>query len=82
MSSYDRNNISYFVDDDLSKIGTYIENIKVISFDELKIISHNSNIRNIIIAIPSLDLKKRLKLIRKVVPYCETISTLPEKNFL
>ncbi len=81
MSSYDRNHISYFVDDDLSKIGTYIENIKVISFDELKIISHNSNIRNIIIAIPSLDLSKRSKLIRKVVPYCETISTLPEKSF-
>lgn len=81
MSSFDRNNISYFVDDDLKKIGNYIDNTKIISFKDLQNISKNANIRNIIIAIPSLGLKKRSKLIRKVVPYCESISTLPEKSF-
>ena len=81
MTSFDRNNISYFVDDDIKKIGNFIDNIKIISFKDLKNISKNTNIRNIIIAIPSLGLKKRSKLIRKVLPYCESISTLPEKSF-
>ena len=81
MSSFGKNNISYFVDDDSKKIGKHIENIKVISFNDLKKISINSNIRNIIIAIPSLSLERRHKLVRKVVPFCESISTLPEKSF-
>lgn len=81
MSSFDRNNISFFVDDDTNKIGNYIEGIKIISFKDLQNISKKANIRNIIIAIPSLSSNKRSKLIRKVMPYCETISALPEKNF-
>lgn len=80
--SIDSNNISYFVDDDVKKIGNYIDNIKIISFKELQEISKNSKIRNIIIAIPSLSLKQRSTLIRRVASYCDTISTLPEKSFL
>ena len=81
MSSFGKNNVSYFVDDDSKKIGKHIENIKVISFNDLKNISINSNIKNIIIAIPSLSLERRHNLVRKVVPFCESISTLPEKSF-
>lgn len=81
MSSLDRNNISYFVDDDLKKVGKFIDKIKIISFKDLQNIATCSNIRNVIIAIPSLGPIKRLKLIRKIAPYCETISALPEKNF-
>ena len=81
MSSFDINNISYFVDDDPKKIGNFINNTKIISFKDLENISKNANIRNIIIAIPSLGLERRSKLIRKVVPYCESISILPEKSF-
>ena len=80
--STDSNNISYFIDDDSKKIGNYIENIKIISFKELQDISRNFKIRNIIIAIPSLSLKQRSNLIRKVASYSDTISTLPEKSFL
>lgn len=82
ISSIENNKISYFVDDDPIKIGTLVNNVKVISFNELKILSRNVNIRNIIIAIPSLDLKRRTNFIRKVAPYCDSISTLPEKSFL
>ena len=82
MSSLDKNNISYFVDDDPKKIGKFIENIKTISFKNLQDISRNFNIRNVIIAIPSLESTKMTKLLRKVAPLCETISALPEKSFL
>ncbi len=81
MSSFDRYNISYFVDDDPKKIGTLIDNKKVISFKDLQNISQNFSIRNIIIAIPSLSSKKIMDLTKKVVPYCETISVLPEKKY-
>ena len=30
MSSFDNNNISYFIDDDLNKVGKSINNIKVL----------------------------------------------------
>jgi FlaA1/EpsC-like NDP-sugar epimerase len=82
MISLDRNNISYFIDDNPKKIGNFVEGIKIISFNDLKNISKKVNIRNIIIAIPSLSLKNRSSLIRKIMPYCDSISTLPEKNFL
>ncbi len=81
MSALDKNNISYFVDDDPNKIGKSINNIKIISFKDLQNISRTSNVRNVIIAIPSLGSIKRLKLVRKIAPYCETVSTLPERSF-
>jgi FlaA1/EpsC-like NDP-sugar epimerase len=81
MSSLDRRSISYFVDDDSKKIGKLINDIEIISHKKLKEIAKNTNIRNIIIAIPSLSSKKRSKLMRTVAGYSETISTLPEKSF-
>lgn len=77
----DKNNISYFVDDDPTKVGNSINDVKIISFKGLKIISKKLNIRNIIIAIPSLSSKKRLSLIKKVFPYCDSVSALPEKSY-
>ena len=79
--SLDKNNVSYFVDDDPRKIGNFINDIKIISFKDLKKISSKFNIRNIIIAIPSLISKKRLSLIKKVFPYCDSVSTLPDKSY-
>jgi len=81
MSSLDSKSISYFVDDDPKKIGKLINDIEIISHKKLREIAKNTNIRNIILAIPSLSLKKRSNLMRKVARYSETISTLPEKNF-
>ena len=81
MSSLIGENVSYFVDDNQKKIGTLIDNIEIISFNDLKKISNSVKFKNIIIAIPSLSIKKKSNLIRKIAPYCEKISTLPEKNF-
>ena len=52
--------ISYFVDDDPKKIGKVINNIKIISFNELRKLSEKISIRNIIIAIPSLSNEKKM----------------------
>tara|TARA_Y100000590_G_scaffold252145_1_gene283125 strand:- start:132 stop:2354 length:2223 start_codon:yes stop_codon:yes gene_type:complete len=79
--AFDQNNISFFVDDDKKKIGKYFFGAKVISFKELKKIAKNVNLRNIIVAIPSLKKRKRILLIKKLLPLCNSISTLPEKSF-
>ena len=63
------------------KIGKYFFGAKVISFKELKKIAKNVNLRNIIVAIPSLKKRKRILLIKKLLPLCNSISTLPEKSF-
>ncbi len=78
---YDKNSVSYFIDDDLKKIGKKINNIEVISFDKLKIISEDTNIRNIIIAIPSLKSHEKLKIIKKLIPISPSISSLPSKKY-
>ena len=77
---FDKMNISYFVDDDENKVGKYFFGIKVISFKELKYLSLRTKIRNIILAIPSLKSNKRFSLIKKLIPLCHTVSTLPEKK--
>ena len=41
--SYDKNIISYFVDDDPDKIGKSINEIKILSYEELKELSKKIN---------------------------------------
>lgn len=78
---YKLENVSYFVDDDPQKIGTIINNIKVISFAELKKLSQKISIRNIIIAIPSLKSQFKDKIVKKLLSISSSVSILPEKNF-
>ena len=80
--SFDKGNISFFVDDDLKKIGKYYFGIKVISFDELKNISLKIKPRNIILAIPSLSAKERFNIIKRLLPICQSVSTLPMKKYI
>ena len=80
-TNLDKNNISYFVDDDVKKIGSIIHNTKVISYQDLKKLSTQIEIRNIIIAIPSLTSVKKNSLIKKLIPLSSSISSLPEKSF-
>ena len=54
----------YFVDDDPNKIGNTINGIKILSFNELLNLSKEIQIRNIIVAIPSLN-KKKINYIQK-----------------
>ena len=77
----DKNSISYFVDDDTKKIGKYFYGVKIISFRDLKEMSKNISLRNIIVAIPSLSEKRKILLLKKLLPICSSISTLPEKSF-
>ena len=79
--SYDKNIISYFVDDDPDKIGKSINEIKILSYEELKELSKKTQIRNIIVAIPSLKKKRRSELLKKILPLTLNISSLPEKKF-
>ncbi len=76
-----KNNIAYFIDDDPNKIGKFINGIKVLSFKDLQHLSTQTNIRNIIIAIPSLKPKSRNSLFNKLLPYSYSVSSLPEKKF-
>ncbi len=78
---YDENIVPYFVDDDQKKHGKNINNVKILSFNELNELSKKIQIRNIIVAIPSLKKKDRLNLFRKILPLSSNISTLPQKNF-
>lgn len=79
--SYDKNIISYFVDDDPNKIGKTTNEIKILSYEQLKELSKTIQIRNIIVAIPSLKEKKRSELLKKILPLTLNISSLPEKKF-
>ena len=79
--NYDKNSVSYFVDDNLNKIGKKINNTEIISFNKLKLISKETNIRNIIIAIPSLRKEEKLKLIKRLLPISPSISSLPSKKY-
>lgn len=71
------NHISYFVDDDQKIINKKeIDGVKIISFNELKLLSKLKTINNIIIAIPSLSKIKQNLLISKLNPITLSISIL------
>ena len=81
LSRYDKSMVSFFVDDDPNKIGKSINEIKILSYKELKDLSNKVQIRNIIIAIPSLKKKEKLKIIKKLLPISPSISSLPSKKY-
>lgn len=74
--------IKYFVDDDNAKTKKEVLKIKVISFEELKLLSKNKIIPSIIVAIPSLNNKQRSLLFSKLYPLCENVFSLPSNKEL
>ena len=78
---YDKNIISYFVDDDPNKIGDNINGIKILSYDQLVNLSKKIQIRNIILAIPSLNKKNKSVILKRILPLTSNISSLPPKKF-
>lgn len=76
-----KTNVDCFIDDNRSLIGTKVNGIKVISFDELKSKSKKAIISHIIVAIPSLSESENSKLLKKLYPYALAISSLPRKIF-
>ncbi len=71
-----------FVDDDKKKQNNFIDNKKVISFNELKKISNHKTISNIVVSIPSLKKVNLLKKIRQLNKISTSVSYLPLKENL
>ena len=77
-----KNNVSYFVDDNPLLIGNRLFGKKIISNNELLIISKKYVISNIIIAIPTMDHEKLIDLYSRLFPMTLNISALPNKQNL
>lgn len=77
-----KNNVSYFVDDNPDLIGKKYLDKKIISNHELSIISKKKIISNIIIAIPSLTHDKLISLYTRLFKLTLNISALPNKKNL
>ena len=69
------------MDDDPEKIGKTINEIKILSYEELKELSNKIHIRNIIVAIPSLTEKKRTNLFKKLLPITSVLSSFWKKFY-
>lgn len=74
-------NLIYFLDDDLRKVGKNLYNKKIISFKELEKIKNTIRIDKILIAIPSLEQKQALEIYEKLYPITKNISLLPSKEY-
>ena len=77
-----KDNVSYFVDDNPLLIGKKYLGKKIISNSDLIIISKKFSISNIIIAIPSMSHEKLINLYTKLFPITLNISALPNKQNL
>ncbi len=77
-----KNNISFFVEDNPKLIGKKYLGKKIISIDNLLEIAKKKIISNIIIAIPSLSYEKLMNLYTKLYPLTLNITALPNKQKL
>ena len=71
-----------FVDDNKSNQNKLINGKKVLSFNQLQMLSAEKTINDIIIAIPSLSSKNIIELKEKLKFLCNNVSFLPEKKNL
>jgi len=74
--------VIFFVDDDPKKHNTLVNNIPVISFDNLRQINKRKIVDKVFIAIPSLDKFEIINLNKKLSNYFFDVRYLPEKKFL
>jgi FlaA1/EpsC-like NDP-sugar epimerase len=72
-----KQNVSFFVDDKKILEGKKFYKTEVISYKNLIKLSKKKIIKNIIVAIPSLDFEKRKKIFRKLLLISEIVTTLP-----
>ncbi len=71
-----------FIDDDVSKHGTFINFTKVYAFKELKNIIEKRNAKNILLAIPSLSANGKRDLLKKLSKYPVEVKLLPSLSSL
>ena len=73
------NPISCFIDDNKKLNYTFYKNTPIYNFDSFKKKFNGSQISHLVIAIPSITPKDKLKIIKKTKGIVKKISTLPSK---
>ena len=74
--------ILYFVDDNIKLQSSYIEDIPIISYQNLLQAKNYAKIKSVYLAIPSLQKNSQDKLIKKIKKNFFDVRYLPEKKFL
>ena len=70
--------IKGFLDDDLNKQGCVIDGKRIYSPKNLNKLINKKDISLILLAIPSLDRKNRIKIIRNLLHYKIAVRTIPD----
>ena len=71
-----------FIDEDKVKIGAYVNNIPVFSDNSIEKLIVKNKVSDILLAIPSLSLKKRKKIIDKLTTFSVHVRSLPSVSEL
>jgi len=66
-----------YIDDSATKDGTHINNIPVFSYDKIRSLIENSNVSEILLALPSISRRERNKIIEKLRPFSVHVRSLP-----
>jgi FlaA1/EpsC-like NDP-sugar epimerase len=80
-SSKDYQPIAY-IDDDLVKIGAYVNNIPVFSNNKIEKLIEKNNVSEVLLALPSLSRKKRNEIIDNLSPFSVQVRSLPSVSEL
>jgi FlaA1/EpsC-like NDP-sugar epimerase len=71
-----------FIDDDLVKVGAYVNLVPVFSYDDIEKLVVKNNISEILLALPSVSRKKRNEIIDKLSPFSIHVRSLPSVSEL
>ena len=80
-SSIEYKHVAY-IDDSLAKDGAYINNIPVFSYNSIEKIINKYDISEILLALPSISLKKRNEIIEKLSSFAVHVRSLPSVSEL
>ena len=73
--------IEGFIDDALNQQGCFIDGKKIYSPNDLEIIIKKKDIQLILLALPSIETKKKNEIIRKLSKYNIAIRSIPNFRF-
>tara|TARA_B110000008_G_scaffold277387_1_gene318544 strand:- start:1585 stop:3444 length:1860 start_codon:yes stop_codon:yes gene_type:complete len=71
-----------FIDDDLVKVGAYVNNIPVFSNNNIEKLVLKNNISEILLALPSVSRKNRNKIVERLSPLSVHVRSLPSLSEL
>ncbi len=80
-SSTEYKHVAY-IDDDLTKDRAYINNIPVFSYNSIEKLIEKNNIREVLLALPSVSRKKQKEIIEKLSPFSVHVRSLPSVSEL